>query len=128
MMFVTPGGHTRCSLFMKADWKDFLLTWRIRLFGFLVMVAGLEIAFIKWEAWFALIPYLGELFSGALWAVALVGAAGCTALTVAVASLVYRPLAALLYLSIAVALFAHLFGYVALLTASLCVALCMALL
>mmetsp|Transcript_31583 Transcript_31583/g.71182 ORF Transcript_31583/g.71182 Transcript_31583/m.71182 type:complete len:577 (+) Transcript_31583:93-1823(+) len=128
LLFVTPGNHTRLSFFIKADWKEFLLTWRIRILGFLVMVAGVEIAFFKWEAWLALVPFLGAAFSNALWAVAIVGAAGFTLLTMAAASIIYRPLSALLFLGIAGALFAHLLGYLTLLMAAGSVGLCMALL
>jgi len=126
MLFCTPGSHSRCSFFMKSDGSDLWTTWKLRVLGFLVMVAGVEVAFWKWELWFALIPYLGTVFANALWLVAIVGAAGFSTTTIALASLYYRPISALLYLTTAVSLFAALVGKVLLLTALSVVGVCMA--
>jgi len=125
-LFCTPGTHGRCSFFIKADGSDFITTWKLRILGFLVMVAGVETAFWKWQLWFELIPYLGTMFANALWLVAIIGSAGCTTTTIALASLYYRPLSALLYLTSAVMLFAALFGKVLMLTALSIVGVCMA--
>jgi len=126
MLFCVPGSHGRCSFFMKADGSDLFTTWKLRILGFLVMVAGVEVAFWKWEVFFELIPYLGAVFSNALWLVAVVGAAGFTATTIALASIYYRPISALLYLTTAATLFAALLGKVLMLTALSIVGVCMA--
>jgi len=128
LLFVTPGSHGRCTFFMRADGEELCLTWRIRVLGFMVMFAGCEIAFWKTEVILNLIPILGVVFSGAMWMVALVGAAGFTAATIALASLFYRPLSALVYLACAGALFGCILGHTTLLVTLGIVALCMVLL
>jgi len=122
---LAPGELGRCSFFLRAHGKELLLTWRLRLYGFMLMTAGAEIALWRWEAELAL---LGGVFAYALWAAVMVASGGFTAATAAAASIFYRPIAATLYLTSALALFAALFGWVALLAALGLVGGCMALL
>jgi len=121
---LAPGERSRCSFFCRAHGREILLTWRLRVLGFMLMAAGAEIALWKWEAELAL---LGGVFAQALWAAVLVGAGGFTATTAALAMIFYRPITATLYLGSAVALFAALFGWLTLLVALSFVASCMLL-
>merc|ERR1712203_636416 len=102
-----------------------MLSWRLRVFGFMLMAAGFEVAFWQWQERLAL--FGGMFINYGMWAVALVGAGGFTAATAAVASFYYRPLAATVYFSMTVALFSALFGWAKLLFCLGCVLACMAL-
>jgi len=120
---LAPGSHWIWSYFLRAHRRELWLTWRLRVFGFMLMAAGLEVAFWQWQA---RLLFLGGMFvSYALWAIALVGAGGFTAVTAAAASLFYQPLAASLYLVSAGALFMALLGWTKIIVALCCVAACM---
>jgi hypothetical protein len=124
LLFVVAGSYGRCSFFLRAQREDLWLTWRLRCLGFMVMSAGLEIFFWKWYADMAIVG--GLALSQALWVVVLVPAGGFTAITVAAASLFYRPVSAAFFLFSGVMLFGALFGWLPLLTALGFVSLCMA--
>mmetsp|Transcript_72832 Transcript_72832/g.236611 ORF Transcript_72832/g.236611 Transcript_72832/m.236611 type:complete len:491 (+) Transcript_72832:60-1532(+) len=124
MREVVPGAQSRCGYALRVYFAEASLTWRIRMFGFLLMVAGLEIALWKWE--FAL-SLLGGVGGFAIWAFALIGAGGFTACTVAAASVYYHPVSALLTIVAGVALFSVLFGTMTLVMALLVVGGCMSL-
>mmetsp|Transcript_91403 Transcript_91403/g.144443 ORF Transcript_91403/g.144443 Transcript_91403/m.144443 type:complete len:103 (+) Transcript_91403:1-309(+) len=88
------------------------------------MAAGLEIFFWKWYAELAIIG--GLALGHTLYVVVLVAAGGFTAITVASASIFYRPVSAALFLISGVLLFGALFGWLPLLTALVFVTLSMA--
>jgi len=120
---LAPGAHGRFSFFVRAHWDEIIISWRLRLLGFTLMSAGLEIAFWEWQAKLAIIS--AGVFGDALWAMMLVGAGGFAALTAGVASIFYRPISATLYLLSAFVLFATIFGAFQVLAALGCVAACM---
>jgi len=120
---LAPGSHWIWSYFLRAHRRELWLTWRLRVFGFMLMTAGLEVAFWQWQA---RLLFLGGMFVNyALWAIALVGAGGFTAFTAAAASLFYQPLAASLYLVSAGALFMAILGWTGIIVALCCVGACM---
>jgi len=128
LLFVIPGARGRCAFFARAQREELLLAWRLRFLGFALMASGLEVAFWKWYTDLTLLGPVALAVGHALWVVVLVGAGGFTATTVAAASIFYRPVAALLYLSVGLALFSALFGLMPLLAALGATALSMGLL
>eukprot|EP00927_Polykrikos_kofoidii_P027082 TRINITY_DN23960_c0_g1_i1.p1 TRINITY_DN23960_c0_g1~~TRINITY_DN23960_c0_g1_i1.p1 ORF type:complete len:506 (+),score=53.45 TRINITY_DN23960_c0_g1_i1:208-1725(+) len=124
LVYSTCGSHGRCSFCIRAFHEEFLLAWQIRACGFALMVSGVEIACWRWTAVLAFLPG-GALLGNAIWAVAVIGSAGFTALISAVAGCFYQPVAAFVNLSAASVLFALLMGKVRLLMALLFVGGCM---
>jgi len=123
---LAPGQHWISTFFLRAHSKELLLAWRLRGMGLMLMAAGVEVAFWQWEERLAL--FGGMFINYALWSISLVAAGGFTALTVAAASMYYRPIAASLHIMCAVALFTALFGGTHVLVALGFVGLCMVIL
>merc|ERR1711957_326605 len=74
---LAPGSHWVWTFFFRAHRHEQLLAWRLRVMGFGLMAAGVEVAFWQWEARLAM--FGGMFVDYGLWAIALVGAAGFTA-------------------------------------------------
>eukprot|EP00811_Abedinium_folium_P029185 NODE_4575_length_1874_cov_4.127075.p1 GENE.NODE_4575_length_1874_cov_4.127075~~NODE_4575_length_1874_cov_4.127075.p1 ORF type:complete len:501 (+),score=150.47 NODE_4575_length_1874_cov_4.127075:126-1628(+) len=125
LLCVLPGSITRAGFFLRAYRDECLLTWRLRVFGYLLMVSGLETTF--WHYFFDLSILGGMFVSAALWTVTLIASCGFTMLTVSVAAAFYRPIYSLLWFAASVATFLALFGVVPLLVALACVGACMAI-
>mmetsp|Transcript_108456 Transcript_108456/g.286016 ORF Transcript_108456/g.286016 Transcript_108456/m.286016 type:complete len:552 (+) Transcript_108456:12-1667(+) len=119
---LAPGEMSRFGFFARAHVGELVLAWKLRAFGFMLLAAGLEVAFWTWQLEMAA---FGGLFAESLWLVALVGAGGIAATTSAVAAIFYRPLLSTALLGVAAALFSALFGWVTLVTALGFVGCCM---
>merc|ERR1740139_847526 len=126
MPVLAPGDNWIWYFFLRAHSKELMLSWKLRTFGLLLMMAGVEIAFFGWEARLAV--FGGMFINYGLLAIAFMAAAGFTALTVAAASLYYRPIAASLHILSAIAIFTALFGGTKLIIALIIVGSCMAVL
>lgn len=121
---LVSGERTRCVFFLKAEWEEIKITWQIRLAGFFLMIAGFNVSFWKWYAVLLLVP--GGMFATyGVASTSAIGACGFIAVTCSAASLMYRPVTAVLYLACGISLFCALFGVTHLLWSLLWVALCM---
>lgn len=121
---LVPGSKTRCSYVLHVFYGEAVLTWWLRFCGFSVMCLGIEIALWKWQL---ILSMFGGLLGAAVWVIALVGAGGFTACTVAAASMFYQPVSAVLTLAAGVALFCAIFGTTTLFIALSVVGVCMVL-
>lgn len=121
---LASGQRTRCVFFLKAEWEEIKITWQIRLAGLFLMMVGFNITFWKWYALLLLVP--GGMFAAyGMVSTSAIGSCGFIAVTCAAASLMYRPVTAVLYLACGISLFCALFGVTQLLWSLLSVTLCM---
>jgi hypothetical protein len=95
------GTVTAEDMFKHEEAFNTMLTWILRLVGFIVMFIGLNLIFGVLKTLAAVLPFLGDIvgFIGAL--VSFVIAATLSLITIAIAWIVYRPLLGIILLAIA---------------------------
>ena len=90
------GSHTADELFSLAERDNVVITWLVRLAGFLAMFLGLRMVSAPLEVVLDRVPCIGrfarDLMAGATGMVACLVAATLSLLTIAIAWLAYRPL------------------------------------
>lgn len=87
-----PGVLSAQQLFEAAQDRNRLLTWGLRLAGFMLMFFGFRLVFGTLRVLAAVVPALGRLVGGAISLVAAILAAVISLITIAIAWLFYRPL------------------------------------
>ena len=92
-------------MIQKAQESNRLLTWLLRLAGFLLMLIGLNMVFKQLSVLADVLPFLGSLVAAGTGLIAFLLAALFSLVTIAVAWLVYRPLFGAALLAVAVLLF-----------------------
>ncbi|MBP5320003.1 MAG: TMEM43 family protein [Kiritimatiellae bacterium] len=102
--------RTAEQMFESAKKANAMLTWILRLVGFLVMYGGLKAILKPIETLGDVLPFLGTILGIGTSLVAGVVALVCALVTIAVAWLAYRPLVAVPLLVAAVALIIYLVG------------------
>jgi hypothetical protein len=93
------------QMFTAAEQANVMMTWVLRLVGFLVMFIGLTMVFRPLSVVADVVPLIGDLVGMGAGLVAFAIAAPLSLLTIAVAWIFYRPLLGILLLAVAVGLF-----------------------
>ena len=91
ILLVKPGFHDAETMFQAAQSANRLLTWILRLVGFLMMLIGLKMVFEPLGVLADVLPFLGNVMRVGTGFVAGVLAFVLTLITIAVAWLFYRP-------------------------------------
>jgi hypothetical protein len=86
-----PGVHAAAAMFEKAQQDARLITWLVRLGGFLLMLFGLNLVFGPRSVLASVVPLAGRLVGAGTGVVAFLLASLCALATVAVAWALYRP-------------------------------------
>ncbi|MBQ6472848.1 MAG: hypothetical protein IJJ33_12760 [Victivallales bacterium] len=116
--YVTPTGSIQMlssgvrsaeEMFQSAEKGNKMMTWLLRLIGFLVMYGGLRMVLGPLDVLADVLPFLGSVMRIGTGLVSFLIAAPCTLVTVAIAWIVYRPVLAIILLVIAAALIFLLF-------------------
>jgi len=91
------------EMFADARSNNTILTWILRVIGFLVMCGGLRKVFAPISTLGDVLPILGNLLEAGLGFIAGVISFICTLITIAIAWIFYRPLLGILLLALAIA-------------------------
>jgi len=102
------GTHSAESMFQAALQQNAMLTWLLRLVGFLVMLLGLFLIFNPLVVIADVLPFLGNLLGAGVGITAFLLAAAFSCLTIAVAWLFYRPVLGIILIGVAVAIILEL--------------------
>jgi len=86
------GTHTADEMIQKAIANNQLMTWGLRLLGFLLMLSGLNMIFKPLSVLADVLPILGKIVRVGTGLVSFLIAISLSALTIAIAWLVFRPL------------------------------------
>jgi hypothetical protein len=98
------GVHTAAEMIQKAQADNNVMTWILRLVGFIVMLVGLGMILKPLSVVADVVPILGNVVGAGIGFVAFLLAAVLSLTTIAIAWIVYRPLLGGLLLVVAVAL------------------------
>ncbi|MCI5211695.1 MAG: hypothetical protein D3910_23600, partial [Candidatus Electrothrix sp. ATG2] len=98
------GEHSAEAMFQKAQTDNKILTWVLRVVGFLVMMMGLNMIFKLFSVLADVIPFLGNVVEAGTGFIAFLVAAVLSLITIAIAWIVFRPLLGIILLVIAVGL------------------------
>lgn len=85
------GMRTAPQMFAAAQSENRILTWILRFVGFVVMAIGISMLLRPLSILADVIPFLGSIAEVGLGFIAMVGAATCSLMTIAVAWIYYRP-------------------------------------
>jgi hypothetical protein len=98
------GVHTATEMIQKAQAENNMLTWILRLVGFVVMLAGLAMMLKPLSVVADVVPILGSIVGAGIGFIAFLISAVLSLTTIAIAWIIYRPLLAGLLIVAAVAL------------------------
>lgn len=98
------GVHTAAEMIQKAQADNNVMTWVLRLVGFIVMLVGLGMILKPLSVVADVVPILGNIVGAGIGFIAFLVAAMLSLATIAIAWIVYRPLLGGLLLVAAVAL------------------------
>lgn len=101
ILLVSPGFHDADSMFQAAEAANRLMTWLLRLAGFLMMLFGLKMVFGPLGVLADVLPFLGSIVRTGTGLVAGVLAFVLSLITISVAWLFYRPVLGVILLVIA---------------------------
>ncbi|GAB4293110.1 MAG: hypothetical protein Kow0090_07330 [Myxococcota bacterium] len=96
------GAKTAAQMFQKAQEENVMLTWILRLLGFLLMAFGIYIVFKPLAVVADVIPFLGSILAGGLGIFAALISFALSFITIAVAWIFYRPLVGIILLAVAI--------------------------
>lgn len=100
--YLTDGVEDAASMFATARSNNKILTWILRLVGFILMFSGLKAVFQPLATLGDVLPFLGSLLNGGISIVAFLIALPCTLATIGIAWLFYRPVLGITLLVVAV--------------------------
>jgi hypothetical protein len=92
---IERGKHSADEMFSSAEESNWIMTWILRLVGFLLMFTGLRLAARPLAVLGSFIPFIGKVIGFGTGLVAFFIALALSVITVAIAWLFYRPLLAL---------------------------------
>jgi hypothetical protein len=95
------GTHSAANMFSRAQQENTLLTWVLRMVGFIVMMIGLGMILKPLSVLADVLPLLGNIAEMGIGLVAFLLALVLSLLTIAIAWLFYRPLLSLALLAMA---------------------------
>ena len=98
------GKHSADSMIQKAQENNRVLTWILRLAGFILMLTGLGMIFNPLSVLADVLPILGNIVGAGTGIISFLLAAVLSLTTIAIAWIFYRPLLAVILLVIAVVL------------------------
>jgi hypothetical protein len=104
-----PGQVSAAEMFQHEEAENNLLTWVLRLVGFLLMAIGIYLVFKPLVTLADVVPFFGNLLSAGVGLFAAVIALVLSLITIAIGWLVYRPLLGIGLLAVAALLFVGLF-------------------
>lgn len=110
VQLLDDGVHTAQEMFASAKRSNSMLTWILRVVGFLLMFIGLQTIFGPLSVLGDVVPFIGSLLGGATKFAAFLIALPCTLVTIGLAWFVYRPVYGIALLVAAGALIAFLFS------------------
>jgi hypothetical protein len=94
------GTRTAEAMFQSAHASNRMLTWLLRVLGFILMLAGLNMIFRPLSVLADVIPFLGTVVGAGTGLIAFLIATGFSAVTIGVAWIVYRPLLGIVLLAV----------------------------
>lgn len=95
------GAHTAEEMFKKAKADAAMMTWILRLVGFVIMAIGISLVLKPLTVLAGFLPFLEQLAGMATGLVAFMGAFVLSLITIAIAWVFYRPLVGILLLAAA---------------------------
>lgn len=98
------GTHSADNMFEQAQQSNRVVTWLLRLGGFLLMMIGLSMAFRVFSVIADVVPIFGRIVGAGTWLISFLLAAVLSLATMAIAWIYYRPLLGLLLITVAVVL------------------------
>lgn len=102
LSYLTDGEEDAASMFATARSNNKILTWILRLVGFILMFSGLKAVFQPLATLGEVLPFLGSLLNGGISIVAFLLAFPCALATIGIAWLIYRPIVGIVLLVAAV--------------------------
>ncbi len=105
ILLLQTGIHTAEMMFQAAEKANKMLTWILRLVGFLLMMIGLASILKPISVVADVIPFVGNVIGTGIGLVSALLALGFSTLTIAIAWIVYRPLLGILLLVVAIGAF-----------------------
>ena len=104
------GAHSAESMFDTAQTENSILTWILRVVGFVLMWVGFQIIFKPLSVLFDVIPFLGNIVGMGIGIVSFPIAASFSLITISIAWIFYRPMLAIGLIVISLALIAGVFA------------------
>ncbi len=99
------GNKSSEAMFQHAIDSNIMLTWILRLVGFVMMLFGIMAMFGPFVTFADVIPILGDILGAGIFLFSLVIALALSLVTIAIAWLFYRPLLALILIAVAIGIF-----------------------
>ncbi|MBI3184305.1 MAG: TMEM43 family protein [Myxococcales bacterium] len=103
ILLLQTGTHTAEAMFKAAQEANVVMTWILRLVGFVMMFAGLTMVFKPVSVMGDVVPLVGTMLGAGLGLFAFVISAALSVITVGVAWLFYRPVLGAVLLAVSVA-------------------------
>jgi len=107
------GVHTATEMIQKAQSDNVMMTWILRLVGFVLMLVGMGLILRPLAVVADVIPFVGSIMSAGIGFISFLVAASFSLVTIAIAWIVYRPLLGGLLIVGAVALIVVIKGKLA---------------
>ncbi len=104
------GVHTAAAMIQEAQDSNKMLTWIVRLIGFILMFVGLNMVFKPLSIIADVLPILGDIVGAGTGIISFLFATILSLITIAIAWIVYRPLLGIILLVVAVGLAAAIKG------------------
>jgi len=102
ILLVQTGAHTAAEMFQKAQDENAIMTWILRVVGFIVMFLGIFMVFRPIAVFADVVPLFGTFLGAGIGVFAFLGAAGLSFLTIAIAWVFVRPVLGISMLVIAI--------------------------
>ena len=99
--YLTDGIEDATAMFATARTNNAIMTWLIRIGGFLLMFIGLSMVFKPLSVLADVLPILGDIVEIGNGFVAGLIALGCSLVTIAIAWIFYRPILGIILLAVA---------------------------
>ena len=100
---LTAGTHAAAEMFATAQKENSIMTWILRLVGFIVMWLGLSLILNPFKILADVVPFVGSIVGVGIGLVTLLVALPLSLITIAIAWIFYRPLLGISLLVLAVA-------------------------
>jgi hypothetical protein len=102
ILLVQTGTHTAAEMFQKAQDENAMMTWILRVVGFIVMFLGIFMVFRPIAVFADVVPLFGTFLGAGIGLFAFLGAAALSFLTIAIAWVFVRPVLGISMLVIAI--------------------------
>ncbi len=108
ILLLTVGTFTAAQMFQQAQDANTMLTWILRVVGFVMMFAGLGMVFKPISVLGDVVPFFGSLLGAGIGVFSFLLSAGLSLLTISIAWIFYRPVLGVLLLLVSGAAIAGL--------------------